>query len=433
MVAAKTSISELAKGNKELESKGVGLLMSMVGYGMLLSPSIGGLMSDPKKQYPDLFAHHDQDSWTLGLVETYPYLAPNVVASLLSIMSIIFITLSVEETLPEDMRRDYRLIGKDFIDFIREIRSSDSTTLRDRISNSDGDWEDELRILESKEFSEVASLMSTGQARASFSSAMHRPSIVSRLSTEEQDPAIHRHSVSQKAAFTVKQVDDHEAATETTPLKASSGTKKADLSIKAIFSKETTRMYLTSYWANTFTNVAQSETFPLFAMSIVGGLGMEESSIGFVGSGAGLIYCVAQYFIFSAAMKHFGLIKSLRYGSFAANVPVFLMPISTVLTGTLQYAYLSLVMGALMIGNSVFYGCVTIGTNRSVDARQRATLNGLASAGASVARALGPIFAGCLVAGSMTLGRLGGWIVYLVLAIAGSGAFATTLLVPVEG
>jgi hypothetical protein len=43
MIVARTAISELARGDKELESKGVGIIMSMVGYGMLMSPAIGGL------------------------------------------------------------------------------------------------------------------------------------------------------------------------------------------------------------------------------------------------------------------------------------------------------------------------------------------------------------------------------------------------------
>ena len=33
MIVARTQISELAKGDSELESKGMGVLMSMVGYG----------------------------------------------------------------------------------------------------------------------------------------------------------------------------------------------------------------------------------------------------------------------------------------------------------------------------------------------------------------------------------------------------------------
>lgn len=53
MIACRTSVSEIAKGKREFESKGVGLLMSMVGYGMLISPSMGVVLSEPLRQYPD--------------------------------------------------------------------------------------------------------------------------------------------------------------------------------------------------------------------------------------------------------------------------------------------------------------------------------------------------------------------------------------------
>lgn len=424
MVAAKTSISELAKGNKELESKGVGLLMSMVGYGMLLSPLIGGLTSDPKKQYPD--------SWTLLIFEKYPYLAPNLVSSLLSVLSLLFVVLKVEETLPVDMIRDYRLMGQDLIDSLRQTHASDSNfQTGSNTTKSDDDWEDELKVLESKEFSEVASLMSTGEARASFSSVMHRSSMLSPLPADERNLTVHRQHDTNTAVIIPKELVDPETATETTPLTQSAGKRTAQMTAQEILSNESTRMFLASYWANTFTSMAHNEAFPLFAMSLVGGLGMKECAIGAIAFGGGLVYCVGQYFIFSAAMKYFGLIKSLQYGSLVANVPVFLMPFSTFLVGPIQSVYLSLVIGGMMIGNSVFCGSVTIASNRSVDVGQRATLNGLASVGAGVARAFGPIFAGYLVSGSMTAAaRLGGWLVYVALAIVGSGAFATTMFIP---
>jgi hypothetical protein len=75
-----------------------------------------------------------------------------------------------------------------------------------------------------------------------------------------------------------------------------------------------TRQYLISYWLYSLANVAQSEAFPLFAMASTG-LKMGESSIGLVGTTAGLIYCIGQYFIFSTMMKHLTLLQSLRHGA----------------------------------------------------------------------------------------------------------------------
>jgi MFS family permease len=55
MVVVRTMISELARGDKEAESRGVALLFSMIGYAMLISPAVGGLLSEPMTQYPDSY------------------------------------------------------------------------------------------------------------------------------------------------------------------------------------------------------------------------------------------------------------------------------------------------------------------------------------------------------------------------------------------
>ena len=89
-----------------------------------------------------------------------------------------------------------------------------------------------------------------------------------------------------------------------------------------------------------------------------------------------------------------------------------------------------------MVAGSVYAGCNTIGANRTVESSQRATMNGLNSLGTSIARGSGPIFAGLLVAFSMTSGlvspELGGWVVYVVLTGIGVISCVVTWLIPDE-
>lgn len=206
--------------------------------------------------------------------------------------------------------------------------------------------------------------------------------------------------------------------------------------MKEIMSKPSTRAFLISYWLYSFANVAQSEAFPLFAMAHLGqGLGMQESSIGMVGTVSGLIYCIGQYFTFSVMMKHLGLLKSLRYGALFANIPLIFIPFSLYMqTGWVQIGFLSFLQGIAMISGSVYLGCNTIGANRTVDSSTRATMNGLSSLGTSTGRGLGPIFAGFLVAGCMASGiipdQIAGWVLYVVLLCIGLLAFWSTLSIP---
>ena len=101
-------------------------------------------------------------------------------------------------------------------------------------------------------------------------------------------------------------------------------------------------------------------------------------------------------------------------------------------------AFLAVLMAIIMIYNSVFYACITIATNRTVDASRRARLNGLSSIGASVGRGLGPILAGWLVSVAMSTNNptadpladpqyLGAVIIYVVLAVMGILSFFSTM------
>lgn len=93
----KTVSSELAEGNKKLESDIMGWAFSMRGYGFLASPALAGLLSDPVKQFPNSFlATHFTDFFT-----TYPYILPNAVGSFFCVLGMITTQLYIHETRPE--------------------------------------------------------------------------------------------------------------------------------------------------------------------------------------------------------------------------------------------------------------------------------------------------------------------------------------------
>lgn len=432
MVVCRTAISELAKGDKELEAKGVGILMSMVGYGMLFSPSLGGLLSEPLRQYPSWEVGDERIEWILT---TYPFLIPNLIAALLALLSMAAVLLCVEETLPIEKRREWTYVPADMIYSMKQrwlVKSSTETqpSRRRRSSIQSVGWENDLKILDSKEFVATATLMATRQSRASFVSALSRTSTTSQQTT-------------------VPDMDmEKQVASEQTPLMASrNGEKKQSataveesklesVSMASLWNKPTVKAYMIANWVNSFSNVCQGEAFPLFAMATVGGLGLEEKLIGTVGTLAGLMYCIGQYLIFTFVMKTYGLVGALRWGAFWGAVPVIAIPLSLFLSGWWQIAYLALISGIIMICNSVFLGCNTIGSNRSVEPYERATMNGMSSIGTSIGRGLGPICAGLLVAALMTSpilpASLGGWFLYGLLGAIGVASYLTTLQIPEE-
>lgn len=78
-IVARTASSEFARGKKQVEARGVGVLMSMVGYGMLIAPAVGGFLSEPLEQHPN-------NEWFQKYAAVLdPFLLPNLVAAVLAV------------------------------------------------------------------------------------------------------------------------------------------------------------------------------------------------------------------------------------------------------------------------------------------------------------------------------------------------------------
>ena len=384
---------------------------------MLLAPAVGGALSEPMTQYPNMHWFHGRFDHVLS---EFPFILPNVFASILSLLSLMLVVLSIEETLPEEKQRPVRYVIPDMCRLIarlpitlwhcleksmasclaRENTTHEyeqvSTTMTEK-DDAEDSIEEDLKILEQKDCSELTALLSSSASRASYSSAMHRPSVISLKSKETEKSA----------------------------------------TIKSLMSNKSTRDCLFSYWMNCFVNVALNEAFPLFCMSKHGGLGLSETQIGGIGTGAGLLFCICQYFIFSYGMKKFGLQKSLVYASLLSNAPATLFPVSLLLpSGWIVLVFLSILMALIMIFNAVFYANITIVTNRTVESYHRATLNGLSAMGASLSRGASPLFAGWLVAFCLSSGvfpsQYGAFFIYIVLGGLGMMAFAFTRRISVD-
>ena len=166
------------------------------------------------------------------------------------------------------------------------------------------------------------------------------------------------------------------------------------------------RFYFYSMWCYAFTSLASLETFPLFAMTAIskGGLGFDETGIGFVQTIAGCVFVVGQYTAFTTIKRRFGLMQALRIGALCTNLLLLFIPLSLYFPTNgdddnsnsknwFQLGYLGLVCGTISIFGSIFMGCATIGVNRCIKhASQRASMNGLQSMVASIGCVLGMIF-----------------------------------------
>jgi len=433
MIAARVSVTELAKGDHDLEAKGMGLVMSMVGFGMLVGPAIGGVLSEPVTQYPNLdFGVFE------GTLTRFPFLLPNLIGAILCAVSSIQIALSVEETLPPEKLRDAKYVVPDAL---RCLGSIPSTVIRrfkskrrgeeyEEIGGTDTDDTDDnsecdsiaedLKIIGSH-FGETGDCvaMATRSSRASFSAALHRPS--ARASVIGRQSMI----------STLASMEEAREASRPTSKAEDTHATHASADIASLMNDDRVRECLVAYWSMTFASTAQGEAFPLFAMARDGGLGIEERAIGIIGAGSGLLFCICQYFIFSSSMKQLGLHQTMVLSGLLAVMPAIFIPLSLLFhTETGVLVYLSILNGIMLIFFSNWNAALTIRQNRTVDSSDRAKLNGLAAVGASVGRGFGPLFAGVLVTLSYTSGivptKYGSIVVYIVIAVMGFFAYLQT-------
>ena len=441
MVVARTSISEIAKGDPKLESRGVAIFSSVSGYAMLIGPAIGGLLSNPIRQYPTFFHKINEDDSAVRLfcksiLEEYPFLLPNMIGSIVASLSLVLVIFCVEETLPENKRRDWRLIPMDCVACI----FSKTRTQHHHGVPTDNKTETD-----------------TSRKSASGTISNEKTPLVTLPDSDgANDPTI---------------VAPDQTSGESTLLQCEDSRNQDRKSTFGAFLDPTTnvRFFFYSMWLHAFSSLASMETFPLFAMASItkGGLGLDETGIGIVSTIGGFIFIAGQYTAFSTTIDKLGVRKAMQFSSFCRTFIVLLyplglyfshpstgkcsFPIDSITHGTnenspecieginwYQFGFLGLVRGSSSILGSIFMGSSTIGVNGCIiDASMRASMNGLQSMVASMGRGLGPIVAGYLVAASMTSGVIpataSAWVVYGVLMVIESVTHLSTRMIPETG
>ncbi len=432
MVVVRTSISEIAWGDRNLETKGVAMMSSVSGYAMLIAPAIGGLLSNPIRQYPSYFSNYDAKEgamrlfWKSALTD-YPFLLPNLIGSFVATISLLIVVFCVEETLPEDQRIDWRLIPRDIRSWIT------SKVMLPKKKNSASAKSPSQQIITADE---RTPLVSSGD-RTSIPEAKVEPSqVVCGASIVQDENSENSERSNKKSTF--------ESLRDST---------------------SNVKFFFYSMWLFAFSSLASLEAFPLFAMASIsqGGLGFDEARIGIVQTIGGCVFVFGQYAAFSTATSKIGVMKAIRFSTFGRIFLVILFPLGLYFSNPTdsecdvqtdiytinsnsslkcirgknwyQLGYLGLVTGIISILGSIFMGCSTIGVNACLtDASQRASMNGLQSMVASIGRGLGPIVAGYLVAATMKSGTISAsasaWVVYGVLMVIESITHVSTRVIP---
>lgn len=339
---AKTLASEISP-TEQLEQRAMGLVIGMRSWGFLLGPAIGGFLADPVQQYPDA------GSWLTGmqLVNEFPFILPNVLVAIFCILSSLSIYFFVDETL--ENRREWTLLSMSYTCY-KDIRSG-------------------MKYLWKHVRSSLLSKPEHQNENAANTSAIGESS---NLLPQQRQQSFSSHQSS-----------------------------------SSVWGIPSTREHLIVMWIFSFVVVVIDEAFPLFSMSTIGGLSLQESAIGKILSLAGVLFAAGQYVVYSAVIHRVGLYPAIVLGGFFGLVPAVLIPISVYLQNHNQprwmvHGYLSLLLGLSKIMACMCFSSLAIATNKTVPHHLRAKMNGIAVLGSSVAKGLGPLFAGALVSFSFS-------------------------------
>lgn len=421
LIVAKVSASELACGSQVLETKGMGMVMGMWAMGYMIAPAISGALAEPTRQYPD----HVRSAF----LAEFPFFLPNLVGAILCLMSILTVHVYVKETLPEDKLRHFKHLPNDTWSSIRSVYNAvlptieESTLIAPEIPASYGgtesDDESDIDIPQ-----HVLDFIQHDVGDAIRESQLACDESVAFLSTTNPRASIAQ-SIARRSTISSGQRRISRLSHVSSPATVSS-----------LWAQTNTRNHMVVYWIASFVMVAVDEGFPLFCISQVAGLGLSEGSIGKIMSASGLLFVVGQYFIYTMLVNWAGLYGSIRIGSLSMGPLVALLPISLWLnkgssgedTLTWQaFTFLSIILAIYRVFSLSFFSSMAVAMNRTVLPSHRGTMNGLSTVGGSIAKGLGPIFAGVLVAFSFSSGVFAPHVgaVFMWVVMSGLGCVAT--------
>ena len=401
----KTLVSEICGGNQQRETKSLAIIFGMWGYGFLLNPAISGYLSDPIKQYP----HFEAIQPISGFLTKFPYFVPNLIGTIYCLAAYLMVSKCVEETLPEHKRKAFNILEgpKQLLRNVSSIglfKHLHTTNPDDDVSDSDTSDDDGEHNHHHHRRENLPKWVRPSPSTTALTILSHKKD----SSNDENEQQYHN----------------------TTP----------QATICNLWSRKTTRQHLVLYWFFSFVVISIDEIFPLFCISKDSGLGVQESQIGNILTGTGIFYVIIQYVMVTQLVDAFGYYTTMRIGTlcslpFCILIPISLLTNRNASEGELTLStmsFLSVVYAIIRAFSSVTFSTITMTTNRTVPTSHRATMNGLSMLGGSLAKGLGPAFAGILFSSSAAniTAPFGSVFVYAVISILGIGIFVQSLYLP---
>lgn len=392
MSTAKVCITELSK-TKEHEVRGFGYLNGAYGLGMVIGPSIGGLLARPAVQYPDVFTVD-------GLWGRFPYLLPSLVCSLVAAVAFVAIFLFVPETAcfehDEVFLSDTELETDGILTGVEEQCTSQSVD-----KPIPKNW---VEPNASTESAETDGFVQPSASKTILSATIgvgkelkYTPLQVSESGKENLDDDMSELTLEEN--WTLKE-----------RLCACVNT----FSYQHINCTKQIQMLFVVYCLFSLLIQYTDEIVPLFCITSMehGGLGWESAEVGLVLTAVGVGVALFQFFIYEHVMKIF-----FRYGDadtaykwmmLTATGMIcmpFFVTVVWLFARSLRFEtdwmyYLAVMLPSLVYHSSAtaVYTSIAMMVNASTDPSYRGMMNGVVMTVGSVGKGLGPITGATLYA-----------------------------------
>ena len=370
----RTTVAELVP-QKELQPRAFSVMPLVWGVGSIAGPILGGLLARPAQLYPSVF---DQTH----LFGTFPYLLPNVVASIFFIIGLVTGFLFLEESLASHKHQpDFgRRLGGPIIGLFKTRK----------MSRKQGDEEESANLLKPTRTSSKSSIQSdTG----SFT----------RKTPIRETPATYREVFTRQSSISLLAY--------------------ALLALHSIAYDQLIPIFM-HHPRQTHTSSTSSTSY-IPTLKFSNGFGLNHGRIGLLFTIYAILCTFIQFVIYPPAANRFGVLPCFKFISIIFPLAYLLTPFTALFEDPVwrQASLCAVMMLKGFAGMFAFPCAIILITNSASSYRILGTLNGVSTSISALGRAAGPAIGGATFTWGVKVG-------YIVLPWWTLAAFAAVGAVP---
>jgi MFS family permease len=350
---AKTYLSEVVS-SKEHEMLAISYMNGVYTLGLIVGPSLGGLLARPAVQYPTVFA-------STGFFGRFPYLLPSLIGAAFALSA----NLGVLFFLPETLKRDQQ----------KGASGKGEYAVVNQLVPLEEEQEDDGNDIEMMKLTSSNDENRTGQEEE-----------------EEEEDRVELDNISE-----FKEYNDNLLIATTSSSSTSPATKVLPSTFKEILLDPSIQNMFIVYMSFCFICVLSDEIFPLYAVTSLnnGGLAWQMVQVGEALAAIGVALIIFQFFILPPCMKRYfinGQKDVLIKGTIFVAFTMPLLPLLSDWTiriilsdnpeADTKRNYFLFVIVVISIAlfkmtATVAFTSITVVINSLVDSSKRGTLNGI--------------------------------------------------------